>query len=88
MRHRQAGVTLIELLVSSVIVVIITGAMTRAFVAGFDYERTSEQRRTFEVTRPAVSQHLTILKEVGLLTERRAGTRRLYRGRRAALAAE
>ena len=41
---------------------------------------------TFEVTRPAVSQHLTILKEVGLLTERREGTRRLYRGRRAALA--
>lgn len=40
---------------------------------------------TFEVTRPAVSQHLTILKEVGLLTERREGTRRLYRGRREAL---
>ena len=35
----------------------------------------------FEVTRPAVSQHLTVLKEAGLLTERRAGTRRLYRAR-------
>jgi DNA-binding transcriptional ArsR family regulator len=31
------------------------------------------------VTRTAVSQHLTILKEAGLVTERRAGTRRLYR---------
>jgi DNA-binding transcriptional ArsR family regulator len=30
------------------------------------------------VTRPAVSQHLRVLKEAGLVTERRAGTRRLY----------
>jgi DNA-binding transcriptional ArsR family regulator len=35
----------------------------------------------FEVTRPAVSQHLTVLREAGLLTERRDGTRRLYRAR-------
>jgi DNA-binding transcriptional ArsR family regulator len=35
----------------------------------------------FEVTRPAVSQHLTVLKDAGLLTERREGTRRLYRAR-------
>jgi DNA-binding transcriptional ArsR family regulator len=33
----------------------------------------------FAVTRPAVSQHLTVLREAGLLTERRDGTRRLYR---------
>jgi DNA-binding transcriptional ArsR family regulator len=33
----------------------------------------------FEVTRPAVSQHLTILKSAGLIAERREGTRRLYR---------
>jgi DNA-binding transcriptional ArsR family regulator len=30
------------------------------------------------VSRPAVSQHLKILKEAGLITERRQGTRRLY----------
>jgi DNA-binding transcriptional ArsR family regulator len=30
------------------------------------------------VSRPAVSQHLRILKEAGLVTERRNGTRRLY----------
>lgn len=35
----------------------------------------------FDVTRPAVSQHLTVLREAGLLTERRDGTRRLYRAR-------
>ena len=35
----------------------------------------------FDVTRPAVSQHLTVLKEAGLVTERREGTRRLYRVR-------
>jgi DNA-binding transcriptional ArsR family regulator len=33
----------------------------------------------FEVTRPAVSQHLTILKSAGLIVERREGTKRLYR---------
>ncbi|WP_242907132.1 ArsR/SmtB family transcription factor [Actinomadura terrae] len=33
----------------------------------------------FEVTRSAVSQHLQVLKDAGLVTERRDGTRRLYR---------
>jgi DNA-binding transcriptional ArsR family regulator len=32
----------------------------------------------FELTRPAVSQHLSVLKEAGLVHERRNGTRRLY----------
>lgn len=32
-----------------------------------------------EVTRSAISQHLTVLKAAGLVTERREGTRRLYR---------
>ena len=31
------------------------------------------------VSRPAVSQHLRVLKKAGLVTERRNGTRRLYR---------
>ena len=31
------------------------------------------------VTRSAVSQHLKVLKEAGLVTERAAGTRRIYR---------
>jgi DNA-binding transcriptional ArsR family regulator len=35
----------------------------------------------FEVTRPAISQHLTVLKNAGLVSERREGTRRLYRAR-------
>ena len=30
------------------------------------------------VSRPAVSQHLKVLKEAGLIRERRQGTRRLY----------
>jgi len=41
----------------------------------------------FEVTRTAVSQHLTALKEAGLVTERRDGTRRLYTARHEGLAA-
>jgi DNA-binding transcriptional ArsR family regulator len=40
----------------------------------------------FDVTRPAVSQHLNVLKEAGLLSERRNGTRRLYRARPQGLA--
>ena len=35
----------------------------------------------FSVTRPAVSQHLTVLREAGLIEERRDGTRRLYQAR-------
>jgi DNA-binding transcriptional ArsR family regulator len=31
----------------------------------------------FSVTQPAISQHLKVLKEVGLLSERREGTRRM-----------
>lgn len=35
----------------------------------------------FDISRPAVSQHLTVLKEAGLVSERRNGTRRLYQAR-------
>ncbi|HEV7770417.1 MAG TPA: metalloregulator ArsR/SmtB family transcription factor [Solirubrobacterales bacterium] len=35
----------------------------------------------FDVSRPAVSQHLTVLRGAGLLSERRQGTSRLYRAR-------
>lgn len=35
----------------------------------------------FDVSRPAVSQHLTVLRGAGLLHERRKGTSRLYRAR-------
>ena len=40
----------------------------------------------FDVSRPAVSQHLTVLREAGLVEERRNGTRRLYRARPQGLA--
>jgi len=40
----------------------------------------------FDVTRSAVSQHLRVLKEAGLLLERRNGTRRIYRIRPEGLA--
>lgn len=35
----------------------------------------------FSVSRPAISQHLRVLHEAGLVEERREGTRRLYRAR-------
>jgi DNA-binding transcriptional ArsR family regulator len=40
----------------------------------------------FDVSRTAISQHVTVLKNAGLLVERRAGTRRLYRARPEGLA--
>ena len=40
----------------------------------------------FDVSGPAISQHLRVLKEAGLVTERRDGTRRLYRARPEGLA--
>jgi len=40
----------------------------------------------FDVTRPAISQHIRVLKHARLVTERRAGTRRLYRARPEGLA--
>ena len=41
--------------------------------------------RAFDVTWPAISQNLRVLKEAGLIRERRIGTSRLYRADRAAL---
>ncbi len=39
------------------------------------------------ISRPAVSQHLKVLKDSGLVSERAAGTRRIYRLNPVALAA-
>jgi DNA-binding transcriptional ArsR family regulator len=38
-----------------------------------------ELARGLPVSRPAVSQHLKVLKEAGLVVDEAAGTRRLYR---------
>src|SRR5947207_9611745 len=40
----------------------------------------------FDISWPAVSQHLGVLKEAGLVNERRNGTKRLYRTRPQGLA--
>lgn len=37
-----------------------------------------ELARELPVTRPAVSQHLRVLKDAGLVIDRQQGTRRLY----------
>ena len=41
----------------------------------------------FPVSRPAVSQHLRVLKDAGLVTDRRAGNRRIYHADPAGVAA-
>ena len=50
------------------------------------FERLAERPRAvgelageLPVSRPAVSQHLKVLKEAGLVVDRPAGTRRIYR---------
>jgi len=35
----------------------------------------------FDVSRPAISQHIKVLKDTNLVVERRDGTRRMYRAR-------
>ena len=40
----------------------------------------------FPVSRPAISQHLAVLKTAGLIDERRSGVKRLYRTRVAGMA--
>src|SRR5690348_16054559 len=43
-------------------------------------ERTvGELTEALPVSQPAVSQHLKVLKHVGLVTDRAGGTRRIYR---------
>lgn len=44
-----------------------------------------EIAKAFDVSWPAISQNLRVLKEAGLVKERRVGTSRLYRADRAAL---
>lgn len=58
------------------------------------FERLAEAPRAvgeladeLPVSRPAVSQHLKVLKSAGLVTDRAAGTRRLYSVNPAAVAA-
>src|SRR5438093_13647724 len=49
----------------------------------WDGERSSRDIAShFEVSWQAVSHNLRVLKEAGLVSERRGGTRRLYRGDR------
>ncbi len=45
----------------------------------------SEIAGHFPVSRPAISQHLKVLREAGLIGVRPVGTRRLYRTERAAI---
>ena len=53
----------------------------------WDAERSAgEIASHFDVSRPAISQHLTVLRTAGLVTDRRDGARRLYRANRDALA--
>jgi DNA-binding transcriptional ArsR family regulator len=48
----------------------------------WDAERSAgEIASHFDVSRPAISQHLRVLKEADLIVERREGTRRWYRAR-------
>jgi DNA-binding transcriptional ArsR family regulator len=53
----------------------------------WDHELSAgEIASRFEISWPAVSQHLGVLKEAGLVDERRNGTKRLYRARPQGLA--
>ena len=60
----------------------VLGDRTRRAIVERLAERPSavgELADALPVTRPAVSQHLKVLKDAGLVTEQAAGTRRIYR---------
>ena len=47
-----------------------------------DERSAGDIARTFDVSWPAISQNLRVLKESGLVRERRVGTSRMYRADR------
>lgn len=47
--------------------------------ASSDGRSVGELAKALPISRPAVSRHLRLLKEAGLVVEKPAGTRRLYR---------
>jgi DNA-binding transcriptional ArsR family regulator len=58
------------------------GDPTRRAIVGYLADRpraVGELARKMPISRPAVSQHLRVLKEAGLVTDEPAGTRRIYR---------
>ena len=60
----------------------------RRAILGLVWDRelsAGEIARHFPVSWPAISQNLGVLRRAGVVTERREGTRRLYRADRAAL---
>jgi DNA-binding transcriptional ArsR family regulator len=50
-------------------------------------QAVGELAASLPVSRPAVSQHLKVLKDAGLVVEQAAGTRRIYRLNAAGVAA-
>ena len=50
-------------------------------------QAVGELAAALPVSRPAVSQHLKVLKDAGLVIERATGTRRIYRLNRTGVAA-
>lgn len=61
---------------------LILGDRTRRAIVECLAERpkaVGELAEELPISRPAVSQHLKVLKDAGLVTERPVGTRRIYR---------
>jgi len=66
------------------------GDPTRRAIVEYLAERpraVGELAEVLPISRPAVSQHLKVLKDAGLVTDRAAGTRRVYRLNPAGVAA-
>jgi DNA-binding transcriptional ArsR family regulator len=66
------------------------GDPSRLAIVAYLAERpraVGELAEELPISRPAVSQHLKVLKDAGLVTDRAAGTRRVYRLNPAGMAA-
>jgi prepilin-type N-terminal cleavage/methylation domain-containing protein len=68
-RRSRAGVTLIELLVVVVLMLILSIAVGRAFIAGLDLERNQAQRRSQQQRSDSLEQNITRVLQGAVITD-------------------
>ena len=79
-RRKNAGVTLLELMVVVTLMVILSAAVTRAFIAGIDTERVYARREAARNGQSALETHLTQTIQGAFLSGQTADTTTYFVG--------
>ncbi|MBC8065797.1 MAG: prepilin-type N-terminal cleavage/methylation domain-containing protein [Chlorobia bacterium] len=77
---KRSGVTLIELVISLAIVAILTGAVTRAFIAGLTYETSISEARAKKEAKDSIDNRLTDLFHAAYLSPDNTNTDTFFIG--------